>query len=98
MLKLIPNPLITGLMQAEPATALSLIRVGALQNATAAEPGALQTYLAVVKWKKLMQAEPAIATSLIRAGVLQNAIAAGPGAKHTYSATANWKSPSPGRF
>ncbi|WJX49688.1 hypothetical protein P8452_36089 [Trifolium repens] len=48
---LIPKPLITGLMQAEPATALSLIKVGALQNATAAEPGALQTYLAVVKWK-----------------------------------------------
>jgi hypothetical protein len=42
---------VSGLMQAEPATALSLIRVGALQNATAAEPGALQTYLAVVKWK-----------------------------------------------
>jgi hypothetical protein len=42
---------VSGLMQAEPATALSLIKVGALQNATAAEPGVLQTYLAVVKWK-----------------------------------------------
>ncbi|MCI94816.1 hypothetical protein A2U01_0116114, partial [Trifolium medium] len=35
----------------EPATASSLIRVGALQNATAAEPGASQTYSAAVNWK-----------------------------------------------
>ncbi|MCI13543.1 hypothetical protein A2U01_0034661, partial [Trifolium medium] len=33
-------------MQAEPATAMRLIQSGALQNATAAEPGAPQTYSA----------------------------------------------------
>ncbi|MCI89290.1 hypothetical protein A2U01_0110578, partial [Trifolium medium] len=31
-------------MQAEPAIALGLIQVGALQNATAAVPGAAQSY------------------------------------------------------
>ncbi|KAK2447978.1 hypothetical protein QL285_007282 [Trifolium repens] len=83
---------VSGLMQAEPATALSLIRVGALQNATAAEPENGQFVLSKTELialicgvdhigepLELMQAEPAIATSLIRAGVLQNAIAAGPG-------------------
>ncbi|MCH94648.1 cytochrome P450 [Trifolium medium] len=39
------------MMQAEPATASGLIRAGILQNVTAAEPGATQTYSAAVNWK-----------------------------------------------
>jgi hypothetical protein len=38
-------------MQGEPATATSLIRAGALQNATAAGPGAAHTYSATANWK-----------------------------------------------
>ncbi|KAK2407014.1 HMG1/2 protein-like [Trifolium repens] len=36
---------------AEPATALGLIRAGALENATTADPGAAQSYSAAVNWK-----------------------------------------------
>ncbi|KAK2394311.1 hypothetical protein QL285_056155 [Trifolium repens] len=68
------SAILSSLMQAEPATALSLIRVGALQNATAAEPARR-----LCSVSELMQAEPATATSLIQAGALQNATAAGPG-------------------
>ncbi|MCI91896.1 hypothetical protein A2U01_0113191, partial [Trifolium medium] len=35
---------------AKPAIALGLIRAGALQNATMAEPGAAQSYSAAVNW------------------------------------------------
>ncbi|CAJ2667072.1 unnamed protein product [Trifolium pratense] len=35
---------------AEPAIALGMIWAGALQNATAAEPGAAQSYSAAVNW------------------------------------------------
>ncbi|WJX12732.1 hypothetical protein P8452_03194 [Trifolium repens] len=40
-----------GVAQAEPETALDLIRAGALENATTTEPGATQSYSAAINWK-----------------------------------------------
>ncbi|PNY00115.1 hypothetical protein L195_g023391, partial [Trifolium pratense] len=60
---------------AKPAITLGLIRAGALQNATAAVPGAAQSYSIVCNWKIRIwgdsNAEAAISSGLIRAGVAQ---------------------------
>ncbi|GAU15724.1 hypothetical protein TSUD_89480 [Trifolium subterraneum] len=86
-------------MPAEPGIAFGLIRAGVLKNATAAEPGATQSYLAAVNWSFLLINQFVESRSQFQNGLVNNAFsaalrafllnatAAEPGAAQSYSAT-----------